>query len=142
MTPESINQAIAKSIGLLGHKWRIDKQSEVCVGGDPADLKCEDCCMFQSEDSYNECPLASYPNFFGSLDACAEFEKTILPTLWSDYTMELRRIVQRDCNTPLHYIPECERSQHIADFWFYCVTAPQRCEAFLRVRGLWKEDGK
>jgi hypothetical protein len=78
-------------------------------------------------------------DFYHSLDACAEFERTIQPMDWYDYAKRIRIIIQRDCNKPECYDPGCAPAVMIADIWFYCATAPQRCEAFLRLHGKWVE---
>lgn len=79
------------------------------------------------------------PNYCHDLNACAAMERTIEPCDWGSYTMHIRRIIQRDCDKAECYVPGADRAQLIADFWFYHATAPQRCEAFLRAKGLWKE---
>lgn len=74
------------------------------------------------------------PSYTTSLDAMAEAEATLSPFEWYGYTRELRRIVQEQCNRPECWQPDCERSQLIADFWFYCATALQRALAFVAVK--------
>lgn len=78
-------------------------------------------------------------NFYHDLNACAEMETCVPRSQWSEWAMTIRRIVQRDCNREECYLSCCECSQLIADFWFYHATAPQRCEAFLKTIGRWKE---
>lgn len=75
------------------------------------------------------------PDYLGSLDAMHEAEMAIPRHDLGAYTMQLRRIIQRDCNTPEHYVDGCDRAQLIADFWFYHATASQRAEAFLLATG-------
>lgn len=82
--------------------------------------------------------LSEPPNYYGDLNQMHEAETHVPRADWSSYTMELRRIIQRDCNTEEHYLLEAIRSQMIADFWFYHATARQRAEAFLRTLNLWK----
>lgn len=53
------------------------------------------------------------PNYYGDLNACAEMEKTLTPDEAWDYCDYLDRNVS--------------------------ATAPQRCEAFLRTKGLWRD---
>ena len=55
-----------------------------------------------------------------SLDACAEFERT------------LDRIRRREYVRQLYHITE-------NDFGALCATPAQRCEAFLCMKGMWKE---
>lgn len=82
------------------------------------------------------------PNYYEDLNAIHEAEKTIPRTDWYDYTRELRAIVQRDCNTNEHYSLGAERSQLIADIWFYGATAAQRAEALLKTIGKHPENKK
>ena len=70
----------------------------------------------------------SIPNFHSSLDACAEFEKTL--TTEKDRRAYKLALVKASTDGKGDWL-----TQIIA-------TAPQRCEAYLRVKGLWKEDGK
>ena len=79
------------------------------------------------------------PDYCNDLNAIHEAEKAVPRHLWPDYAMEIRRIIQRDCNSKPHYILGCERAQMIADFWFYHATARQRSEALLRTIGKWPE---
>ena len=60
------------------------------------------------------------PNYYASLDACAEFERT------------LDKIQRREYVRQLYHITE-------NDFGAHCATPEQRCEAFLRIKGLWVE---
>jgi len=76
-------------------------------------------------------------NYFNDLNAAHEMEKSVPRHLWSDYTMALRRIVQHDCDSEPHYVIGAERSQLIADIWFYGATAAQRAEAFGLTLRLW-----
>lgn len=79
------------------------------------------------------------PKYLNDLNAMHEAEKAVPRHLWSDYTMALRRNIRRDCEKPECYVIGAERSQLIADFWFYHATAAQRAEAFLRTLNLWTE---
>lgn len=78
------------------------------------------------------------PDYLNDLNAMHEAEKSLDVTQHLEFPMELRCIIQRDCNKPECYIPGAERSQLIADYWFYHATAAQRAEAFLRTLGLWE----
>lgn len=75
------------------------------------------------------------PDYLNDLNAMHEAEKALPPHLWGDYTMNLRAIIQRECNTEAHYLPGCERACLIADLWFYHATAAQRADAFLLTVG-------
>lgn len=61
------------------------------------------------------------PNFHASLDACAIFENSVIA---GDLDMEYREALERECG------------QYAI---IYRATAPQRCQAFLRVKGIWRE---
>lgn len=74
--------------------------------------------------------LPSHPT---DLNAMAIAEQKLENWQWSEYTMALRRVIQSECNKPECYAPGTERSQLIADFWFYHASARQRLIAMLRV---------
>ena len=113
MTPESVNQAIAESLG-----WR---QSPI---GDTRKLG-----WVNPEDRAQVSrPAHELPNFFSSLDACASFEKTLNRLDQLQYETMLKQAVQGVSDFPP------------IDFELITATAPQRCEAFLKVRGLWEEE--
>lgn len=65
--------------------------------------------------------LYEIPNYLGNLNACAEFEATLTTRKMQDeYSYEIARMfVNGDT------------------FDVITATAPQRCEAFLRVKALW-----
>jgi hypothetical protein len=67
------------------------------------------------------------PNYPSSLDACAEFEKGLTDMQWVRYLQELASVVK------LPKQAEIQIRQYVH------ATAPQRCEAFLRVNGAWEE---
>lgn len=75
--------------------------------------------------------VGELPDYLNDLNAMHEAEKAIPRHLWTEYTMELRKVIQRECDTEEHYVLGCERSQLIADFWFYHATARQRALAFV-----------
>lgn len=75
------------------------------------------------------------PDYPEDLNACAEFEEELPSHLWSSYTFELRKVIQRECDSEAYYVPGTERSRLIADFWFYRASARQRCVAFLMTKG-------
>ena len=68
------------------------------------------------------------PDYHSSLDACAEFEATMDKQEQSDYICALGGLCQE---------PDLD------DWAGVCfATAPQRCEAYLKLKGLWKEGAK
>lgn len=87
----------------------------------------------------NNVPIEELPDYLGDLNAVHRLAVKCVDQL-DNYTYELRKIIQRDCNRPEFYVPGAERSQLIADFWFYQATAEQRGEAILRATNLWTDD--
>ena len=103
MKPEEINNAIAEKCGY--------SEEEIEFGYTLSQM---------SE------PL---PDYYNSLDDCAEFERTLDVRRFRIYGQHLARTCQYKGD----------------DTWsderkLICATAPQRCEAFLRMHNLWKEE--
>ena len=74
---------------------------------------------------------AALPNYHGDLNACAEFRRTLTDDQRLMYTIHLDASVR-----PLKdFVSRWEQDWAVAD-----ATAPQHCEAFLRLHGKWKED--
>lgn len=61
------------------------------------------------------------PNYPASLDACAEFEKTLTEEEYQQFGLELLKL---------------NHTQRVLS-----ATTLQRCEAYLRVKGKWVEKG-
>jgi hypothetical protein len=80
-------------------------------------------CVYRSKEAYDENMLCGgHPvrDFIYDLNACAEFEKTIKGHhLWGEY----KRLLSVLCYTGIDYPVD--------------ATAAQRCEAFLKTKGLW-----
>jgi hypothetical protein len=72
------------------------------------------------------------PNYYGNLNACLEFEQTLIGTQKLDYLYALGLEEHESPPCPLAFEP----SSVIKVFF---ATAPQRCEAFLRTLGKWEE---
>lgn len=70
----------------------------------------------------------SPPNFHGSLDAIALAEATLTDEEWISYIDTMKTMLRAHSNS----YRSVKLKMH--------STAPQRCEAFLRVKGRW-EDG-
>lgn len=107
MTPEAIRIAVAKAMG-----W-TEIGPCTCLaspkGRDPANGI-----------------VHHIPNYLESLDACAEFEKTLKPEEWGDYCGHIN-----------------SASEKIAMHVALCFAAPpERCPAFLKVKGLWEGKNK
>jgi hypothetical protein len=114
MTPEQQNIAIAEACG-----WK------------PCHKGCEGRTWRFPDDS--GCQL-SVPLYHSDLNACAEFERALTGPEAIAYGNQLAQIQRRDI-----MIEPGDRYPKAATVHEWHATAPQRCEAFLRVRGLWKE---
>jgi hypothetical protein len=73
-----------------------------------------------------------YPGYWENLHACCEFESKN-PFL---YSTALREILENHVGKT-----EWDGGNKKA-FYFITATAPQRCEAFLKTLGLWREEWK
>jgi hypothetical protein len=111
MTPQEINIAIAELCG-----WTCDKDGYWTHS---------DTEMRKRLNLPSGCP----PNYYGCLNACAEMEATLKAEQWMSY---------------LHYIYDQVPGYREGSYWYEnfetqrqvaSATAPQRCEAFLRVHG-------
>jgi len=109
MNAEQINIAIAESLGWTQVR-RPDNQM----------VWCQPRGIFQME--------TTLPNYHGDLNACAEMERKGLVTDQEieDYLEALNEALEAD-------VPKGSPS-----FTAYFATAPQRCEAYLKTKGLWK----
>lgn len=67
-------------------------------------------------------PLNTIPDYLNDLNACAEFEKTLPDDVRMSYGKQLQRVL----------LASAEENA-----WLISATARQRCEAFLRTKGLW-----
>jgi len=75
------------------------------------------------------------PNYFGDLNLCAEFRKDIVKNKQAaQYARQLSNI------TEACWFENDGRSgdQDHASFIMANASAPQHCQAFLRVKGVWK----
>lgn len=76
----------------------------------------------------------SLPNYPESLDACAEFEKGLTATELVEYNSNLKLIINRD------RVKRGLGTHPLAAYDFEWHATPlQRCEAFLRLKGKWKD---
>ena len=97
-----------------------------CCNRNYYDLNChpdnpcyDDCCEGHSR------MLAALPDYPASLDACAEFEKTLKTDDLIDYA---------------EWLGATSNEMHMKSWVVLLRATPlQRCEAFLRVKGKWKE---
>lgn len=110
MTAAEQNAAIARALG-----WTIDEEAE--DGAVMVDLP---------DGSWD-----MLPDFCGSLDAMAIAERALTDEEMAGYMAILYRVVGvRLTSGGFALLASDERK-------FLCATAPQRCEAWLRSRGLW-----
>lgn len=94
MTPKEINMAIAQLLG-----WQLKNGTWIHHSG---------------EWDYE------LPDFFNSLDACAQFEQTLNYNQMNEYqNLHLADIIGKSTS------------------WISTATPPQRCEAFLKLHGKW-----
>lgn len=113
MTPNEINEAIAKSLGV---------KTEKCSCGDFL------------RDTHTRQHIKDY---YSSLDACAEFEASFSTELSSNYwTAEIGAYIEwlYEVCSGHDFDPE----EGIVYRYLVLATAPQRCEAYLKMKGLWK----
>ena len=117
MTPDQIDRAIAESLGwtrvrvIPPHPNRTYEGAMV-VGRPP-------------EKSTDRSPIV--PNYYNSLDACAQFEKT-LPGDAVEYCEKLCEVTGAEPNDRVFLCREV-----------ITATAPQRCEAYLKFVNLWRD---
>lgn len=114
MTDQQINIAIAESLGAKQEKYSL-------YGDEPT-------WVFKKYF----CALVDLPRYTTSLDACAEFEATLTRDEQYHY----------DCYLFKQCVPMDRGDVFDPDSAFLCITATprQRCEAYLRTKGLWQED--
>lgn len=110
MTPQEINIAIAQA---CGWNWE-SKTTLVHPKGDGNGYV-----VFNDKGEIDS--FYKLPQYHTSLDACAEFEATLTSEEREDYCACLWTVTAHEFAT-------------------ITATAPQRCEAFLRVKGPWRED--
>lgn len=112
MTPEQINVAIAEELGL--RVYRLDNDGNETNGSHGV--------LYAGES-----PIL---NYFGSLDACAQFEKALTTEERSKYAKHLTMLI-----SGFPFVnPQLVELHWEELFGVASATAPQRCEAFLKVR--------
>lgn len=121
MTPEAINRAIAELRGWT-RTWDPAFRQWVQRSPDGLEVICD-------PDPGSGWETNKLPNYYGSRDACAEFESTI--TDEED---------QKEYAGLLHHFTTKKWQISIQSaFPTVTATAPQRCEAFLRLHNRWEE---
>ncbi len=145
MTRDAVNSAIATA---LGQRW-LANCGEETADHEPyvrnsglththppfayTNFSCRKCDAQMTECS-GESPweVESYecsPDYFNDLNACAGFEATLSDGELIRYEGEVKRISFRDWNSGGF-------NKASTGCFSICATAPQRCEAFLSVKGL------
>lgn len=135
MTDQEINKAIHSALG-LDQWWLIQKEGWFykpnCYGYTQlpqdagrftravADLEAAGCAEIRVVPTVPR-------DYANDLNACAEFEQMILDRVWSDKLMNVIR------DTPSWSYGAVEARYATAK-----ATARQRCEAYLRMKNLWK----
>jgi hypothetical protein len=112
MTPTEINIAIAESLG-----WKRL----------PSDFNWG---WWKHPDNETVGNVNILPNYHADLNACAEFERGIDNGYYG--------VLYEVCNLGFEF-KHTRTHWDYADCGFASATPLQRCEAYLRVKGLWKE---
>lgn len=84
-------------------------------------------------------PAYKLPDFPNDLNACHEFEKSLTAVQWNLYTHFIEVVTRGDIVSWLPGWMDINPSRLI-DACLVHSTARQRCEAFLCVHGLWKDN--
>jgi hypothetical protein len=130
MKDNEIRIAIAEACG-----WKNCKCNEGQPDGEPDDDFNRDVVEHRSHTPYCGFPTEPHreiiPDYLNDLNAMHEAEKMLSQSQGTDYGIELNTIMDRDfCKGIAAPHGDCD--------WH--ATAAQRCEAFLRCLGKWKED--
>ena len=125
MKPEEINKAIAEELGwhhfILNDEWGPNRAlkpgQEACIG----------------------CAFTELPDFYNDLNACHEMERRMLSEksfeficVWLDNLYRAQGLNPWVWRNGVKDTPPMEMAGIVS------ATAPQRCEAFLRTIGKWK----
>jgi hypothetical protein len=120
MTDEQINIAIAESLGWTNCRLAIKGAGGgtryPTAHGMPPNRKYESSC----------------PNYTADLNACHELEKTLDDKQLARYAQQIIGSARRKMNIPDH-------ESHYPVPFIISATARQRCEAYLKTIGKWKE---
>ena len=141
MNQNAINQAIAQAIGLdrfvglqkRGYWWRpgdAGYTAHESEAGRYTMQKAKERERVRGDDDDVIICKFTPPNFCGSLDACAQFEAQLEP---NNKDTAYLLILMEVCGVEFD-----DRADYGYIFALTTATAPQRCEAFLRLKGEWK----
>ena len=130
MTDNEIRIAVAEAMGwkhIFHHKWLRE------YGREGEDLWCE---LGGKSLDGDDMPL---PNYSADLNACAKMRRTLTKDEREDFASCLEAVCSAGqlsmAALDPHGVTDYAELFDILD-----ATALQQCEAFLRVKGLWKED--
>ena len=131
MTDNEIREAIAEDCGVKPEfvEWWAHKEDDtggrICMSA-PTKEQVEKWIKENPKFAAGYAPKAfyRYPRYTECLNACAEFERTLPDKERMSYGKQLQRVL----------LTSAEENA-----WLISATARQRCEAFLRVKGMWRE---
>lgn len=135
MTPEAQRIAIAEACGYVwyafqdpdgkefAHLIRTDKNWPQRQGG----VRCERPPEFESE-------APNVPDYLYDLNAMADAEETISTLDIGKYVAELAKVLNEGVAQSLPVL-------WASAYYLIHATAKQRAEAFLKTKGLWKDEG-
>ncbi len=136
MSPEEINVKIAESLGVNRLRYRFwynghDNKKPYMAGfktREEAEINRNGHIKWGCGEVESYMDNSRVCNFHSSLDACAQFEAGLTrQEYWNYADIHLREIVMKNNNA-------IRGSEEPASF--ACATAPQRCLAYLKTKGL------
>ena len=134
MNPEAINRRIAELCG-----WKAFHMEDRCDG--TIRTRCGACGREGHSNCYGDgtgqiefscadmpcCDEAQPKNYFNSLDCCREFERNVQGD-------------DRSLYIDMIYLLVSKSADNFEQQWaIFNASPPQRCEAFLRMKGEWVE---
>jgi hypothetical protein len=133
MTPREINRAIAESMGWMFHPsiantWRTPEQVRTNIR------------LLRTADGPWSHPTEGRPpNYYGDLNACAEFEARITGDSKEYYAENIAVAVWGSAiGNTMSYLGAS--LSYLGASQLITATAPQRCEAYLRTIGKWRTE--
>jgi len=124
MTPEQQRIAIAQACGWINIGWHprnyFNEATDRALGNTRD--------WWRHPDKREVCMEADLPDYLNDLNACHEMEKAMDREQAAAYHDFLREST-----------PSCATMKCWADRWTYHANAAQRCEAFLRTKGILKD---
>lgn len=128
MTPHQINMAMAQACGWVGLRLCVESKCGV-VGYNPADNP------FPHDKGEQD-----VPNYYEDLNSCHEAEKTLTPDEQYHYGDMIAKSLRDAEDAALgEKTGKKWKFNGMGYFDLAHLSAPQRCESFLRVKNLWVE---